>query len=98
MERTERFGSAVYFFERGMGYETGKGCMHLPDTAFSAVGGYGTRAGPALVQEEVAAYKKRLDSSNVKYRIMSEEPQADGSVILMIKKQYNQSPVGDYLQ
>ena len=65
--------------------------MHLPDTAFSAVGGYGTRAGPALVQEEVAAYKKRLDSSNVKYRIMSEEPQADGSVILMIKKQYNQS-------
>ena len=47
MERTERFGSAAYFFERGMGYETGKGCMHLPDTAFSAVGGYGTRAGPA---------------------------------------------------
>ena len=50
-----------------------------------------------LVQDEVAAYRKRLDVSGVRYRILSEERQTDGSVILKIKKQYNQSPVGDYL-
>lgn len=50
-----------------------------------------------LVQDEVTAYRKRLDVSGVKYRILSEEQQEDGSVILKIKKQYNQSPVGDYL-
>lgn len=50
-----------------------------------------------LVQDEVAAYRKRLEVSGVKYRILSEAQQTDGSVILRIKKQYNQSPVGDYL-
>lgn len=50
-----------------------------------------------LVQDEVAAYRKRLEASGGKYRILSEEQQTDGSMILRIKKQYNQSPVGDYL-
>lgn len=50
-----------------------------------------------LVQDEVADYRKRLNVSGVQYRILSEEQQTDGSVILKIKKQYNQSPVGDYL-
>lgn len=50
-----------------------------------------------LVQDEVAGYRKRLNVSGVQYRILSEEQQTDGSVILKIKKQYNQSPVGDYL-
>lgn len=50
-----------------------------------------------LVQDEVAAYRKRLEVSGAKYRILSEAQQTDGSMILRIKKQYNQSPVGDYL-
>ena len=50
-----------------------------------------------LVQDEVETYRKRLDVSGVRYRILSEEQQADGSVILKIKKQYSQSSVGDYL-
>lgn len=50
-----------------------------------------------LVQDEVAAYRKRLEVSGAKYRILSEKRQTDGSMILRIKKQYNQSPVGDYL-
>ena len=50
-----------------------------------------------LVQDEVAAYRKRLGVSGAKYRILSEKRQTDGSVIQRIKKQYNQSPVGDYL-
>ncbi len=51
-----------------------------------------------LVQEEVKKYKDGLDKSGTKYRIFSEEIQPDGSVIMEIKKQYNASPVGDYLK
>ena len=50
-----------------------------------------------LVQNEVAKYKTSLDRSRTKYRIISEETLSDGSVVIRIKKQYNTSPVGDYL-
>ena len=63
------------------------------------------------VQEEMEHYKKGLDrsgtkykiveelpQSGTKYKIVEELPQSDGSVILKIIKQYNQSPVGDYLK
>ena len=39
-----------------------------------------------LVKEEVE-----------KYKIVREETQSDGSVMIKIIKQYNTSPVGDYL-
>ena len=42
-------------------------------------------------------YKEQLDKNKTKYKILSEETQADGSVIIEIKKQYNTSPVGHYL-
>ena len=50
-----------------------------------------------LVTEEVKKYKGSLDKNNIQYKILSEETQADGSVIIEIKKQYNTSPVGHYL-
>ncbi len=50
-----------------------------------------------LVEEEVAKYKRQLDKGGTKYRILSETKQDDGSVIIEIKKQYNSSPVGTYL-
>ncbi|MBP3460192.1 MAG: hypothetical protein J6K58_13360 [Lachnospiraceae bacterium] len=50
-----------------------------------------------LVQEEVKRYKDGLDRSRTQYKILSEEVQEDGSVIIEIKKQYNTSPVGSYL-
>lgn len=50
-----------------------------------------------LVQEEVAKYKRQLDKSGTKYRILSETRQDDDSIIIEIKKQYNTSPVGTYL-
>ncbi|MGN0386291.1 MAG: hypothetical protein ACI4EX_10460 [Lachnospiraceae bacterium] len=50
-----------------------------------------------LVSEEVKKYKEQLDKNRTQYRILSEETQADGSVIIEIKKQYNTSPVGHYL-
>lgn len=50
-----------------------------------------------LVEEEVKKYKAGLDKTGTKYKILSEEKQQDGSVIIEIKKQYNTSPVGKYL-
>ena len=42
-------------------------------------------------------YKATLVRNRVKYRILEETPQSDGSIIVKVIKQYNQSPVGDYL-
>lgn len=51
-----------------------------------------------LVNEEVKRYKSQLDKSGTKYHILSETVQPDGSVMIEIKKQYNTSPVGNYLE
>ena len=50
-----------------------------------------------LVEEEVKRYKNGLDKAGTKYKILYEEVQADGSVMMEIKKQYNTSPTGNYL-
>ena len=49
------------------------------------------------VKEEVEQFKRGLDRNRTKSKILEEEQQADGSIIIKIKKQYNTSPVGDYL-
>ncbi len=49
------------------------------------------------VEEEVALYKERLQRKGLKHKIVLEETQPDGSVIIKIIKQYNSSPVGEYL-
>lgn len=51
-----------------------------------------------MVQEEVKRYKEGLNKKGTKYRILSENTLEDGSIMLEIKKQYNTSPVGDYLE
>ena len=50
-----------------------------------------------MVEEEVRKYKAGLDKTGTKYRILSEETLEDGSVMIEIKKQYNTSSVGNYL-
>lgn len=50
-----------------------------------------------VVEEEVKKYKTGLDRNQTKYKILSEEKQPDGSVVIEIVKQYNTSPVGSYL-
>ena len=50
-----------------------------------------------LVTEEVKKYKDSLNKNKTQYKILSEETLADGSVIIEIKKQYNTSPIGHYL-
>lgn len=50
-----------------------------------------------LVKEEVEKYKRQLEKTGTKNKILSEETQTDGSVMMEIKKQYNTSPTGTYL-
>jgi hypothetical protein len=50
-----------------------------------------------MVQEEVKRYKAGLDKNKTKYRIISEKEMEDGSIMIEIIKQFNTSPVGDYL-
>lgn len=50
-----------------------------------------------LVQDEVAHYKKNLERNHTRYKIVEERAQPDGSILVKVIKQYNASPVGDYL-
>ena len=50
------------------------------------------------VKLELEAYKAKLDRDRVKYVILEETVQADDSVILKIKRQYNNYDCGEYLE
>ncbi len=50
-----------------------------------------------MANEEVEHYKKKLERNHTQYKIVEQTVQTDGSIILKIIKQYNSSPVGDYL-
>ncbi|MDO4556861.1 MAG: hypothetical protein Q4B70_17250 [Lachnospiraceae bacterium] len=49
------------------------------------------------VKEEYERYKKQLDMKRTKYKIVEEVTQPDGSIIIKIKKQYNNHDCGEYL-
>ena len=51
----------------------------------------------SLVKQEVESYKKSLERNRTLYKIVDEATQPDGSIMLKVIKQYNASPVGDYL-
>ena len=48
-------------------------------------------------EQEVEQYKKNLDRNHTKYKIVEQTNEPDGSIMLKVIKQYNSSPVGDYL-
>lgn len=50
-----------------------------------------------LVQEEYERYKRDLERTHTRYKIVEETTQPDGSILIRIIKQYNHSAVGDYL-
>ena len=39
-----------------------------------------------------------LEQSRTEYRILEETKKDDGSIVIKVIKQYNNSPVGDYLK
>ena len=51
----------------------------------------------SAVRDEVAHYRKQLERHRARYQILDEAEQPDGSIMVKVIKQYNASPVGDYL-
>ncbi len=49
-----------------------------------------------LVHQEYEAYKAQMKRRGTQFEILEENVQEDGSIIIKIKKQNNQQPVGDY--
>jgi len=50
-----------------------------------------------LVAYEVRRYKESLIRHHIRHKLLEEQTLPDGSMIIKLIKQYNQSPVGDYL-
>ena len=50
-----------------------------------------------LVQDEYAAYLRQLEDRRVPHKILSEQTQPDGSIIVKVRRQLNQYDVGEYL-
>lgn len=50
----------------------------------------------SLVQKEYAAYKELMERRGTRYKILHEEVQSNGAILVELKKQYNQQPIGAY--
>lgn len=48
-------------------------------------------------RQEYEGYKAQLDRRGTPYRILGEEEQPDGSLLVRLKRQNNYHPVGGYL-
>ena len=64
---------------------------------FSNHDGETTAYAKKAIVQECEKYKSQLEKSGAKYKILSEKTNEDGSIVIEIKKQYNSSPVGEYL-
>lgn len=49
------------------------------------------------VEKEYALYKAQMERNHTKYQIVEEKRLEDGSILIRIKKQYNQYDCGDYM-
>ena len=71
--------------------------MYHPDIVFSNHDGETAEYTKKAMVQEYENYKAQLEKSGAKYRILSEKTNEDGSIVIEVKKQYNSSPVGEYL-
>lgn len=74
-----------------------KAACIMQTLVFSNHDGETTEYAKKMVLKEYEKYKEQLERSRAKYKILSEKINEDGSIVIEIKKQYNTSPVGDYL-
>lgn len=54
-------------------------------------------AGNIAPEDELEQYKRRMDRKHVKYEILDSKKEADGSLIIKIRKQYNTYSTEGYL-
>lgn len=51
-----------------------------------------------LVQAEYRHYLDQMDRNRTGYKVLEEKPQPDGSLLIRLKRQYNNYSTGDFLQ
>lgn len=64
---------------------------------FSASDDLSPELAAKMVHQEVESYKQSLTRKQVAYKIESELPQPDGSMLVKLRRQYNFYSCGDYL-
>ena len=64
---------------------------------FSNHDGETTDFAKKMIKQEYEKYKAHLGTNGVTYKILSEQVNDDGSIVVEVKKQYNNSPLGKYL-
>lgn len=64
---------------------------------FSNHDGETTEFAKKMIAQEYEKYKAQMEKNHTQYKILSEKINEDGSIMIEIKKQYNASPVGNYL-
>ena len=53
----------------------------------------------AMNRQEVSRYKNTLERTHTRYKLLSEEEQEDGSIVVRVRKQYNEkADVEEYFQ
>ena len=64
---------------------------------FQLKDGLGPKTAREQVRQEYAFYKAQMDRRRTPYKVLAEQEQPDGSLIVEIKRQNNSQPVGGYL-
>ena len=73
-----------------------KAACLLQTICFLPKDGFPSEYSKQQVQKDYETYKSTMDRRGTKYKILEEHVQADGSIIVKLKKQNNQQPIGDY--
>ena len=74
-----------------------KAACLLQTVHFQLKDNLGHAAAVQNVRDEYTMYKQRLDRTRTKYQIIREETQPDGSILIEIKKQYNNHDCTGYI-
>ncbi|MBE5783139.1 MAG: hypothetical protein E7329_07500 [Clostridiales bacterium] len=48
--------------------------------------------------QEYAQYKRQMDQKRMKYQVLAEEENADGSLLVKVRRQYNTYPCDQYIK
>lgn len=73
-----------------------KAACIIQTLCFSNHDGETTEYAKKAIAQEYEKYKTQLKNGGVKYKILWEKINEDGSIVIEIKRQYNNSSVGDY--
>lgn len=73
-----------------------KAACLLQTVHFQINDGMASEYNKQAIQKEYESYKQAMSKRNVKFKILEEQVQPDGSLIIKIQKQNNQQAVGDY--